>query len=1457
MTPADQAALTTGPVSAVSAGTAALASVPVAEEAWRLPVLAVLVTVGSSPYLSEALAAVAGQTRPPQSLLVVDVASRANGLGDGTPVEDVVEASGVDAVTAVRIVRCPEPTTFLTAVRAGLARHAELGAADLARSRRRRPGLAQGAPTGGTGTAAQTRSGAQPGRLRPSEPPAVTTTTGIWAQARREGSAPAAPSAHSYRRPGAAPASRPGTEPLPDADPWLWLLHDDAAPAPDCLEQLLRAVTDARSVALAGPKQVDWDHPDQLLEVGLRTTASARRAIDVVPGEVDQGQLDARSDVLAVGTVGALLSPEARVLLDAVPAEVGCFADGLTLSQLVRRTGSRVVVVPPARIRHRRASLLGLRHRAPGAPGQLSRAGSADATDAVGAGDAADASADPTTPPGQDVSFRARRAAQLRAWATFSTRPLAALLVWMQVLALARAAWRLLQGSAQLAGDELAAARHVLRSGRSVRAARRSVAQHTSISAALVAELYINSSQIRALRRDHARQLREGRARAAAPSELELRELAALAHRRRRTLTGVMVLSAVAGLAATSAVLTTRAAAAPALASLTEGWRTLWDAAWSTWAPSEAGYPSTLSPFLALMSLLAGLGQTLLGSADAVVVILLALALPLAALGAWFAAGTLTRRTSLRAWAALTWAAAPALLLGVGQGRLAPVLVHLTLPWALTALVRALGVDRRDVIVSGLVGARHLTETERAALAPLVSYSEQVAALAEEETEPADSGAASGTTGASGPQDAAAATATSGARGDAASGAPAPTRRTRVERAARSRSARQARAARPGALGSGRAARAEARRARARLARAGADQERYGSGSLSAAGLAGLLLSVIVACAPALAALIVPGPVLLAVFTPRRRGRLIVTVLPVAATAAPAWYHAARIVADPAGAGWHRALAYLLTDPGVPVATPAPGGADLLLGLPVARDALAPALPAPLAWVALALCAVPWVVAATGLVTRGRRGHLARAGALIAVSGYTLALLGPRHVTTLGASWDGGSCALVAGWAGSALSVMLAGLLACALAGADAARASLARRSFGWRHLATAAVGLAAGVAPLVLAGCWVSAAAGARADAAAGASPVGSGSTAGTAGATGGAPAAWARSYAMALGPRSSAVPVIAQQMEQAPAASRVLIIRAASHGLTATVWRADGTQLTDVTPEVLAAHLRDRLDPGTAAQDLAPSWRVSRSDVGQAAARARNLRGATDTATLEVSAFLADPADAELAGAVVRAASGGDQGVADVLARHAIGVVVLATHAGDEVTAQARAGLASTPGLEELAQTSVGTSWRVAASDGSAPARATLLTTSSPGATSAAGASTADDAGTASPDSSDSPDSAASPASLADAALEQGTDGSRLTAQVTPDAAGRTLVLAERASSRWHATLDGTPLEPTPDPAGTWRQAFTVPAGAGGTLTVTSSSVLARAGGGVIGATWALALLVSLPLRRRRAVS
>ena len=49
---------------------------------------------------------------------------------------------------------------------------------------------------------------------------------------------------------------------------WLWLIHDDCAPAPDALAQLLAAVAERPNVGVAGPKILGWHDRNHLLEIG-------------------------------------------------------------------------------------------------------------------------------------------------------------------------------------------------------------------------------------------------------------------------------------------------------------------------------------------------------------------------------------------------------------------------------------------------------------------------------------------------------------------------------------------------------------------------------------------------------------------------------------------------------------------------------------------------------------------------------------------------------------------------------------------------------------------------------------------------------------------------------------------------------------------------------------------------------------------------------------------------------------------------------------------------------------------------------------------------------------------------------------------------------------------------------------------------------------------------------------
>ena len=1335
-----------------------------AQGASRVGALAVVVSAGASPFLAQTLSAITSQTCAPDVVLVVDIASRANGLGDGTPIEELVERSGLDATTAVRVVRAKEAKNFGDAVSRGLTAYAGLVAAG--NRKRRSSEVVDGAEGSDADTTSSgPRTSVRDLLLSGSGP--ITGPTGALSPIT------------AYEQRLVAPTE--AAPEMPEHQVWFWLLHDDSAPAEDCLERLLTAATNARSVGIVGPKQVGWDNPELLLEVGLRATASARRANDIVPGEVDQGQHDDRSDVLAVGTAGALIDRAVWEEIGGIAPWLGPFGDGLELSRAARLAGYRVIVEPTAVIRHRRASYQGLRR-----PASVSHSSDAPPRTDAEAIEVALPEPDP------ERSFRARRSAQLTNWAAFSTRPIGLLLTWFVILGLMRFVWRLASKAPALAGDELGAALAVAGRGRRIRAARRRLAQHTKVPASALGRLYATAAEIRGVRRDRTRQERERRARAAAPSELELRELAALARSRRRTLGAVMVLVLALSTYGLSRLLLTRSITGGALPLFSGGWRQMWDSAWSTWIATADGYPGGVTPLLGILALPAALGRLVGLETSALISALVLLAVPLAALGAWFAAGTMTRKVVLRAWAALVWALSPSLLLALGQGRLGALLVHLVLPWALLALARAVGADRRDLVQSGLVGAHLLTDEERAELDRFST--EKVTDLAhldeeaQAESKAEDTQDAEDTDDAAATEDAADAVHAVDAEGDAD-----PAQDGEADTAA---------AREDDAHDRGEDEEEAALAVRAPAAREPEvdvpPTEKYGHGSATAAAVAGLLLSVVVAAVPATAAVLAVIILLLSVTT-RRGFKLVLTLVPMLVTAAPAWWGAWLLGHR---AGWAEGVRLLLTDIGLPVSVPAPSSLDLLVGSPMDLDALVSS--GALSVLLRVLLALVPVLGVVGLFV-SRRVRVARTGILLALGGLILAGLCLRTPTGLGPDVAGSGLAPVNGWSGAGLSLALSGFLAAALTAGETIWDLLGQRSRGGRRTlerrgrkdTDAASSSAADLtarrkrsrrlkAAFTTAACLVLLA------------PVVVGGI-------------WSYQAHRASNPRVLAlhstpqqIPLIAEQFQGSDAAGRVLRLTSTPQGLQATIWRGPGTQISDVLPGAVNVEARTRAAAALADPGLKP---------GKDARPARPRSAAAGQALV-----LDDPADVELAQIVTRATAGQDKGTADALAAHGIAVVVLDHQEGDAVTAEARVGLASTPGLEQLAQTASGNSWRVTSSAHPDSARLSLL----------------DAGGVVTPVAS------------------TGT-GSGTRTEIPAGAGPRTLVMVERSDAGWSATLDGRRLETTTVRAqdGSWKQGFTV-GSEGGELVVTHTRRSTAAATYTIWAVWALTLVAALPLRR-----
>lgn len=907
-----------------------------------------------------------------------------------------------------------------------------------------------------------------------------------------------------------------GAAPASDRS-WIWLLHDDSAPAPDALAQLLHAVEVAPSVGVAGCKQHSWSDPVRVLEVGVSTSRFGRRMTGLDEPEVDQGQHDSREDVLGVGTAGALVRRDVWDELGGTDPALGPYGDGLDLSRRARLAGHRVVVVPQAVVRHAQASLA-----RPTAGAVLNR-------------------------PGWDArrSVQARRQAYLHSQLTGVP---AALVPVVAVLAVAssvvRALGRFLLKEPHLVVAELTAPWAVLaRPGRVLRA-RRAATRTRRTDRRSLRPLQVTWREVVRLERDRRMTTAERRRTRSAPSELELRELAALRTRRRGMLAVVLLLATVV----TAVVLGPLVTRVLGGARLTGGSLAFGDAdrsgLWSTimagWVPGGFGSPGPVDPLLAALvplTLLAGD----LGRATAVVLLG---GIVLAAAGAWFAAGAATRSVALRAWATLVWVAAPALLAGLTQARLGGVLVHAMLPWAVLGVARAVGHARVDAVESGLVGA------QRATVVP---------------------------------------------------------------------------------DGSGRPGRSSRADVPAQTVRRTADA------SLAAAAGAGLALAVVVAAAPVLLPAGLVSLLVVAVTAPRRR-RLVWVALPALVLQLPTLLDAA--------AGWSAgAWRTLLADPGVPVPGQAAPAWQQLLGWPVTPwidlpgrlgwslpvDGAAGAVPFAL----LAATGVVGLVALLALAAPGGRGRAARIGWLVAACGVGAGVL--AAATHVAVAPDGTTATAVPAWTGGPASLVLAGLLTAALAGASGLRATMARHSFGWRQLVAGVLTALAVLGPAFLLGAWVR-------DVRSATEP-------------------WEGALALRA-VDVPVVPAVGRQMQRSPDAVRVLALEVGEDDdVRVTLLRQDGVQLTELSRSV-------------AGRDLVGGF------------------GAPVPAE-------PDPAEAVLADVAARIVSGASARTAVDLARLGVGAVLVPPDPSVGAQTMLVARLDSTPGMERVTQTESGVIWRVAAGE------------------------------------------------------------------------------------------------------------------------------------------------------------
>ncbi|GAB5076894.1 glycosyltransferase [Arthrobacter sp. AD-310] len=441
---------------------------------------------------------------------------------------------------------------------------------------------------------------------------------------------------------------------------WIWLLHDDAAPAPEALAELLGAVERAPSVTVAGCKQLDWHAERKLVDVGLSTSRWAERLTLIDADELDQGQYDGRSDTFAVNSAGMLVRRDIWEHLGGFDPALPGSGDDVDFCWRNRLAGHRVVVVPAARMFH-------VVHR-PHALGNPSAARKAQ------------------------VHLRLKHAPLWLVPVHAAGALLGSIFRLVLSIALKDPGHGLSQflATAAALGRPRAVAR-ARRTARGTRRIRRSVIRKLqtprrevwSHRRSLMEAIGSDGSQAEDLEQDPLAHQPTGDA----PDDF-----AALATTRRGWVgngaLAAVIAASVASLLGLAGIFRADAVAGGALLPVSARLGDIWQHATSWWIALGAGLPGRGDPFGYVLWILGVLGG---GDANAAMAWLLLLSTPLSALTAWFAAGGLTVRRRLRLAAALFWSAAPALQIALNQGRVGALVAHLMIPLLVLALLRATG----------------------------------------------------------------------------------------------------------------------------------------------------------------------------------------------------------------------------------------------------------------------------------------------------------------------------------------------------------------------------------------------------------------------------------------------------------------------------------------------------------------------------------------------------------------------------------------------------------------------------------------------------------------------------------------------------------------------------------------------------------------------------------------------
>ncbi len=410
-----------------------------------------------------------------------------------------------------------------------------------------------------------------------------------------------------------------------------WLLAQDTTPEPTALARLAGGLELSTSLGIIAPKLVRIDDPRSIVSLGVSMTRGYR-AVELAAGDLDQGQHDTTTDVLGADIRGMLVRSSVLHAIGGIDPALGGVDEGLDVSVAARLRGARVALAPQVRLGVDGDGVAGL-------------------------------------PPADTVSAR-QRAIRLRRTALVHRRltyvhPLVLIPLWIALpfWAVVRAVAQLVTKTPARIVPEFVATIIALVRFRAIARSRSRLRRGRTESFALMAALLVPASVARERNAD-----------------VDEPPSAGLVRTELRFFGGggawLVLLMALVSLAVFPALLAWPALGGGALEPLRATIGQLWsDAGYGTLANGVAG---PADPYAALIAVIGSLWPF---SPSRALVLLWLAALPLAALGGWFAATRITERPLIRITVGLVWALAPTFLVALVEGVPTGVIVHLLLPW--------------------------------------------------------------------------------------------------------------------------------------------------------------------------------------------------------------------------------------------------------------------------------------------------------------------------------------------------------------------------------------------------------------------------------------------------------------------------------------------------------------------------------------------------------------------------------------------------------------------------------------------------------------------------------------------------------------------------------------------------------------------------------------------------------